>query len=377
MVTQRIGPSGVEAASALPWFGRRGWLWRSLGSLFLLWLVPSGLVGWHSDRPLWQRVLICALLVGYAMAYLLVMPWGAPGGRRQWWGYSGVLVFGLTAVALLGPSEIGVLMFALIGGAVVLPTRWAFVVSALMLGGMLLDTALSPGGPQYSQVIVFGSITWMMITLFGLVRTVRQLRSAREEVARLAVADERVRIARDLHDVLGHSLTTITVKAGLARRLLEDGATERAISEVADVERLGREALTEVRATVSAHRVPSLAAEIAGARAALAAAGIRAELPQAVDEVDAVYREVFAYVLREGVTNVLRHSGARCCRVRLGPSWLEIWDDGRGGTPEGSGQGLAGLRERLTPLHGRVEAGALPGGGFQLRAAAGVPEVVP
>lgn len=376
MLAQRTG--GGEAgepvmAGVPPWFARRPMLWRMVAGLFLLWLVPSALAGWHSDRPLWLRVLICVLLAGYAAAYLVAMPWGAPGHRRAWFGYGCVLVLGLASAVLLGPSQIGLLMFALIAGAVVLPTRWALIVTVLMLGGMLLATALSPSGPQYGQVIVFGSVTWLMIALISLVRAVRALRAAREEVARLAVAGERARISRDLHDVLGHSLTTITVKAGLARRLIEDGAVERAAAEVADVERLGRQALGEVRATVSAHRIASLAAEVAGARVALTAAGIHAELPHAVDDVDPAYQEAFAYVLREGVTNVLRHSGAQRCRVRLGPSWLEVCDDGRGGVPDGTGQGLAGLRERLAPLGGTLQAGVVAGGGFRLRAAVGEP----
>jgi two-component system, NarL family, sensor histidine kinase DesK len=244
-----------------------------------------------------------------------------------------------------------------------LPTGWAFAVTALMLAGMLGVTALSPQGPQYSQVIIYGSITC-------LVRTVVQLREARERVAELAVAEERARVTRDLHDVLGHSLTTITVKAGLARRLLEDGATDRAIAEVGDVERLGRQVLSEVRATLSAQRVASLPGELASARAVLAAAGITADLPHAVDDLASQYHEPFAYVLREAITNVVRHSGARRCEVRLGPSWLEVCDDGSGGAPSGSGHGLAGLRERLAPLGGTLEAGRLPGGGFRLRASA-------
>ena len=100
-----------------------------------------------------------------------------------------------------------------------------------------------------------------------------------------------------------------------------------------------------------------------------------------MDDVDPAYQEAFAYVLREGVTNVLRHSGARCCHVRLGSSWLEVRDDGQGGSPNGTGQGLAGLRERLAPLGGTVQAAALPGGGFRLRAAVGAlgsgPESLP
>jgi two-component system sensor histidine kinase DesK len=110
--------------------------------------------------------------------------------------------------------SIGVLMFAMIAGAFVLPTGRAFGVTALMLADMLGFTALSPEGLQYGKVIIFGSIAWMMITMMSLIRAVAQLRAARERVAELTVAEERARVARDLHDVLGHSLTTITVKAG-------------------------------------------------------------------------------------------------------------------------------------------------------------------
>ncbi|HEY3894638.1 MAG TPA: histidine kinase [Pseudonocardiaceae bacterium] len=320
-----------------------------------------------------------------------------PTARPRWAAYGCVLVLGLACVAALGPREIGVLMFALIAGAIVLPTGWAIGVTALLLAAMLGSSALSPAGPQWGEVIVFGSITWMMITMISLIRAVAQLREARERVAQLAVAEERVRVARDLHDVLGHSLTTITVKAGLARRLLEAGATDRAVAEVSDVEQLGRRALTEVRATVSAQRAASLPAEIASARAVLAAAGITAVLPQAVDNLDPQYHEPFAYVLREAITNVVRHSGARRCEVRMGSSWLEVHDDGNGprgvqgggvenggvegrdadvdgpgpghGLP-GSGHGLAGLRERLAQLGGTLETSAAPGGGFRLRASA-------
>jgi two-component system sensor histidine kinase DesK len=346
--------------------------------LFTLWLIPSALDAWHSDRSTWLRVLICVLLAGYAAAYVGMLPWRA-AIRPRVVTYGCVLALGLACVALLGPAEIGVLMFALIAGAVALPTRWAFAVTAVMLAGMLGATALGPLGPQYGQLLVFGSITWMMITMISLIRAIAQLREARERVAQLAVAEERARVTRDLHDVLGHGLTTITVKAGLARRLLEDGATDRAITEVSDVERLSRQVLSEVRATVSAQREASLPAELASARAVLAAAGITADLPQAVDNLAPQYHEPFAYVLREAITNVVRHSDARRCEVRLGPSWLEVRDDGsggepngagNGGEPNGAGNGLAGLRERLTSLDATLEAGRLPGGGFRLRASA-------
>jgi two-component system sensor histidine kinase DesK len=205
--------------------------------------------------------------------------------------------------------------------------------------------------------------------MFGIIRANSELREAREELARMAVAADRERMARDLHDVLGHSLTTITVKAGLARRLLERGEDDRAAAEVADVERLGRQALADVRSTVSANRVTSLAKELAGAREALRAAEITAELPHAVDDVPADLQAAFAHVVREGVTNTIRHSGASTCTIRLTPDSVEVVDDGVGSpadTP--AGNGLRGLSERLAAVGGWVESGSLPNGGHRLRA---------
>jgi two-component system sensor histidine kinase DesK len=144
----------------------------------------------------------------------------------------------------------------------------------------------------------------------------RDLMAAREEMAQMAVAEERSRMTRDLHDILGHSLTVITVKAELAGRLL--GADEdRAAAEIADIERLAREALTDVRATIAGRRAVSLAPELANARGALIAANIEADMPNAVDEVPAGNRELFGWAVREGVTNVLRHSKASHCIIRL------------------------------------------------------------
>ena len=152
---------------------------------------------------------------------------------------------------------------------------------------------------------------------------------AREENARLAVADERNRFARDLHDILGHSLTVITVKAELANRLL-DVDPERARAELADLERLSRDALADVRRAVEGYRDLTLPGELARAREALRAAEIDADLPNSTDEVPSELRELFAWTVREGVTNVIRHSGAPRCTVRLGAAEVEVRDDGAG-----------------------------------------------
>ena len=161
----------------------------------------------------------------------------------------------------------------------------------------------------------------------SVIRRNRALAEAHEELKTMAVEQERARFARDLHDLLGHSLTVITVKSELAGRLL-DRDPQRAAAEVADIERLAREALADVRSTVAGYRGVTLAAEISSARAALDAAGVTADLPGAVDDVPGDRRELFGWVLREGVTNVLRHSDAHRVRVSLSARTVEIVDDG-------------------------------------------------
>ncbi|MFI9489755.1 sensor histidine kinase [Promicromonospora sp. NPDC052451] len=205
----------------------------------------------------------------------------------------------------------------------------------------------------------------------------RQLRRAQEEVAALATFRERERITRDMHDVLGHSLTVISVKAELAGRLLRAGAAqERAADELADVQSLARSALADVRAMIADERRASLAGELATARSALDAAGIEADLPGAVDVVPAERRELFAWVLREGSTNVLRHADARHVRITVSAEELAVEDDGRGPgdggptpggpTPAAGGHGLPGLADRARGAGAVLEAGPRPGGGFRL-----------
>jgi two-component system sensor histidine kinase DesK len=181
-----------------------------------------------------------------------------------------------------------------------------------------------------------------------------QLVAATQENASLAVENERTRFARDLHDILGHSLTVITVKAELANRLL-DVDTERARAELVDLERLSRDALSDVRRAVEGYRELTLPGELARARTALAAAEIRAEVPGAADDVPSELRELFAWTVREGVTNVLRHSGATCCQVVLSSRTAEVRDDGSGpAAGDAPGSGLLGLRERAAAVGAHV-----------------------
>ena len=208
----------------------------------------------------------------------------------------------------------------------------------------------------------------------ALLRRTVELRAAQQEVSRLAAERERMRIARDLHDLLGHSLTAVTVKAQLAGRLVGRDDV-RAAAEITAVERLSRQALADVRAAVAGYREVSLAVELATSREVLGAAGIAADLPAAVDEVPAALRELFGWVVREGVTNAVRHSGAQRVRVAVTPSSVEVTDDGRGRRVPAPGSGLAGLTERAGLAGGHLDAGPLPSGGFRLRLT--VPEVSP
>jgi len=212
-------------------------------------------------------------------------------------------------------------------------------------------------------------ISLAMFSFFALVRANHDLTEARSEVVRLAAENERTRIARDLHDLLGHSLTTITVKAGLARRLAATDP-ERSVAEIAAVEELSRQSLADVRAVVSNYREVTLASELAAGRELLRAAGIEAQLPRATDTVARSHQALFGWVVREGLTNVVRHAHATQCCVTIGPHSLDIVDNGVGGDASAgrgpAGSGLSGLRERVQAAGGTIDAGSVPPAGWRL-----------
>ncbi len=239
------------------------------------------------------------------------------------------------------------------------------------------QTRLRLASAALVAALAFISVVGLAVIL--LVRAIAaewELRAAREEIGRLAVTAERLRIARDLHDLLGHNLSLITLKSELAGRLVT-AAPERAAAEMADVERVARSTLQQVREALAGYRQPSLKNELHGAREMLAAAGIDyrfegderllAGLPPAAEAL-------LASTVREGVTNVIRHSRARHCAIRAtrdpGSAQIEVTDDGLPGQP-GQGQpgsGLRGLSERAAALGGNCEAQPLVAehGGFRL-----------
>ncbi|WP_329560944.1 sensor histidine kinase [Kitasatospora sp. NBC_01266] len=240
------------------------------------------------------------------------------------------------------------------------------IVAAGALSAILLPLAVRPwhSGPAWFQAVAL-VFTAMAVSAFAEIAAANfALLEARAEVARLASEAERTRIARDLHDLLGHSLTVITVKSGLARRL---AATDpaRSLQEITEVEGLSRQALTEVRAAVSGYREVTLGSELARGRELLRASGIVADLPKATDQVPAAHQELFGWVVREGLTNVVRHARADHCTVTLSALEVEIRDNGVGGTA-GAGNGLTGLRERVAAAGGTVAAGPLSPHGWRL-----------
>ncbi|HEU4671598.1 MAG TPA: sensor histidine kinase [Candidatus Limnocylindrales bacterium] len=298
-------------------------------------------------------------------------------------------VVGLAAIAtslvVLGHQTwLAFYYFASTGASPLLPVRragWLITLVGVVAG----LTVLSAGGALVDAIVQATSVAvigLLVLSVNETRRTNRALLAAREDLARLAVAEERNRIARDLHDTLGHTLTLVAIKSELAGRLLPADPV-RAKAEIADVERVARGALATVRETVSGAHQPSLAAELAAAPSVLAAAGIRARVDGAPTDLPPAVEAVLAWTIREGITNVVRHSGASaaevCVRSEPGRATAEIVDNGPGGEIHGPrhatsrGAGLRGLRERVGLVGGELEAGGVPGGGFRLRVVVPLP----
>jgi two-component system sensor histidine kinase DesK len=243
------------------------------------------------------------------------------------------------------------------------PVRRAVLVIAALVGVLGLMLVISPVPPPWRLVGLAPALVFTIVTgaanLFDAERerAERRLRLADAEIERLAALAERERIARDLHDLLGHTLSVIVVKSELAARLAES-EPPRAGEQMRDVERIGREALAEVRSAVVGYRSQGLHGELEGARRALAAAGVEAMVEADLPALPIAYESALALALRESVTNVVRHAGARHATIGIGVEEssivLEVSDDGRGGSgPEGAG--LTGMRERIAALGGAVQ----------------------
>ncbi|WP_055525243.1 sensor histidine kinase [Streptomyces graminilatus] len=322
---------------------------HSTGARVLGWLGLTVFVAWYAalvfrtGRGDTTRLVIASLAVLAAQSTVLVLSLG-----REW----------LVLFVYVASSAGATLPLRM--------SRWAIPATAALMTAIALTL---PGGhSSLADILVPALLSGAALAgVRQLVRTTIELREARATVAQLAANEERLRLARDLHDLLGHSLSLITLKSELAGRMLP-AHPEKAAQQVADIEQVSRQALVDVREAVSGYRRPRLAGELAGAQVALTAAGITAALP--ADPVptgaDEEAEAALAWALREAVTNVVRHSGARRCTVEVldrqtlaGPVLeLSVEDDGSGGgSPATPGNGLTGLAERLEKAGGSLETG--------------------
>lgn len=366
---------GADAAAPFTWRrARQNMVWIYIaGLIFLIFAIPAlgqgnptrlELVGrvalilaiavsyvtaaWMADTPLWVRI---SYITGFVALLSTTATWSG-------WQF---VNFGVYVAILM---------------ATLLPWRYARF-SIPVWGLLLIGVAV---GIQSWLPAAMGliSIGIGMATGGGIEsgRIAAKFSRVEERVSVLAVAAERERIGRDLHDILGHSLTAISIKSGLARRLVDaDPAAARL--QIAEVEEVARQALADVRATASGIREVRVATEIASARSILMAAGIEPRTPSAVETMSPETAQLFGYVVREAITNVVRHSEATTCTITVSSDEVAVLDDGLGSRARtGPGTGLDGLRQRMEAAGGTLEAHRHSGGGFLVRALLSSPAVV-
>ncbi|MEU1407636.1 histidine kinase [Streptomyces sp. NPDC005728] len=281
---------------------------------------------------------------------------------------------GVTTRFAIGAS---LLPFGLLYGLVV-PIAVFLRRSAAL--GVLLMAALGLAHPDGTGIFMTGIVT-AFGTLFALIAcrcgawtlaVLWEAERAREVEARLAVAEERLRFGRDLHDVLGRNLSVISLKSELAVQLARRGRPE-AVEQMIEVQRIAQESQREVRDVVRGYREADLVVELAGAQGVLSAAGIDCQVRAEADGLPAAVQAALGWVVREAATNVLRHGDAGRCtvglRVREGRVVLTVENDGAAGPSGDGGSGLAGLRERLAAVDGTLEAGLVGKDRFRLVAA--------
>ncbi len=335
----------------------KGGGWRASN---LLWLVYSGFFitdllqrGTRRDWLVFAPVYACFLAIYVLVLYLR-------SGRTR--------MTLLLAMALLGaayyPMNPGAGGGMLIYVAALVPYLTTSLATAV--GTIVAAALLSAAEGALLHVNPWGWVTLSCLAASvgagDLIAALRaganqRLLLAQEQIEHLAKVAERERIARDLHDVLGHTLSVVVLKSELAGKLVGADA-ERTRREIGEVEQIARQALGEVREAIRGYRAEGIAAEIARARRALDAAGVRLEWQGESLLLMPAHEPVLSLVLREAVTNILRHAGATSCRLELAAdsrgTHLLVHDNGRGGI-ESEGNGLRGMRERVAALGGRIE----------------------
>lgn len=384
---RRADRTPVDASDDIEQAAIGSWvpLWRVAGIVFIAYPIARIVI--EPPGPAVAALALAATAMFALIVWSVARRDAFDPARARWW--LAALDLGIIAIAttltLIEPESgwIVFFYFASTTASLLLPERRALALIAI--AGVAAGVALLPTEDPASALVQGVAVSIIGMTVYAmsaLRRTNLKLYAARRELAAMAVAEERDRIGRDLHDVLGHSLSLIAIKSELAGRLLPS-EPERARAEIADVERVARDSLTAVRETVSGYRRPTLEGELAQARVALDAAGIEPTIRHEVGPLAASEDAVLAWAVREAVTNMVRHSAARhgtITTARHGSvAEVEVTDDGRepsadreaagavpAAVPVTPGSGLRGLRERLERVGGRLEAGPQSSGGYRL-----------
>jgi len=343
----------AKVACAEP--SRKNWV-PLLWLVYLLWLPVDPIL---SHAPLWQWIAAGASTVVFLGLYLTSL-YGLDQGHPA-------RIAILLAIYAIGTwvmtFNVGASSFFVFGAGMIgysFPSRRAWTILLVYCASIPLLSALVFHDViwGWAMALVFSSIVGITnIRYAEEARTSAKLRVAYDQVEGLAKVAERERIARDLHDVLGHTLSLIVLKSELASKLA-DRDPARAASEIRDVESIARGALQELREAVTGYRSAGVAAEIDHARTVLQSAGVAFAAQTEAVRLPATHEGVLALAIREAVTNVVRHAQAHAVELRLvqdgGTCRFEIADDGRGSSVLTEGNGLSGMRERIEALGGTM-----------------------
>jgi two-component system, NarL family, sensor histidine kinase DesK len=330
--------------------------WRPIN---LVWLIYSAFFfiapAQRNTLPDW--LLFAGTYTCFLVIYLLLI--SVRSGRTQAALLLALAVLG-GAYYPLNPGAGG--MFIYIAALVPFMTESLVIAGAVIAAATLItatEGAMLDLSPWSCGIMAFMAAAVGVGNLISAlrIRANKRLGLAQEQIEHLAKVAERERIARDLHDVLGHTLSVVVLKSELAGKLI-GGDAERARHEIGEVEQIARQALGEVREAIRGYRAAGIGAEIARARRALDAAGVRLEWQAESVRLEPAHESVLSLALREAVTNILRHAGATSCRLELASdsngTHLSVHDNGRGAI-EREGNGLRGMRERVEALGGRLE----------------------
>jgi two-component system sensor histidine kinase DesK len=331
-----------EPLPANPWV-KWGWAFASIWLVFLVYPVIAVV---EADVPVAVQALCLLCILGFAVSNILGY---ASHDRSPWLFLALMVALGLATVPVIGIEAVSYTPYLAMLSALELPApAWKWAVGFWVVVP-LLSLLGGDGFPPYLFLMLWPiMLGGVMLRIFG-----EREHVALEAQGAHALVAERERVARDVHDVLGHSLTALSVKAELAARLI-DIDPARAKEELESIQATARQALAEVRATVGGLRAGNLEAELAAAPRVLADAGISATVVGTVADTDPRHRTLMAWVLRESVTNVVRHARADAVVIELGADGITVTDDGQGCT-EAEGNGLRGMRERVSGAGGTLE----------------------